>query len=433
LRIQTRQNARHERALRRQEERQWRRLPASRRAARRREIGQQRLLRAEQRRQQLRGAAAPAVQPLAAQATPRRGAMTAAQQAAARGRFGARFHARAGRGVDARAVRYAGRHAWRRGLHASFVAWTGPLFWPYVYSDIFDYTFFPYAYDDGFWAYAYDDFFDGVFWAGGGPYAGYADSGPYGGDVTGALPDRRASATARAQRKLAEQLCKQPGQGVTAWPFKLIEEAVRPGKDQQALLADLKSAAAKAADTFKSTCSTEAPLTPPGRLGAMLRRLQATLDAVTTVKPALVAFYNSLSDEQKARFNAIGPEIGKNGPAASSAASDAATCGEPKPGLTNLPIKRISDLVHPSAAQKEALDRLSEAAKEALGKLQAACPDEVPQTPVGRLETMELRLQAMVEAARIVQPALTAFYTSLSSEQKARFNTMGLDEKRAEN
>jgi hypothetical protein len=37
----------------------------------------------------------------------------------------------------------------------------------------------------------------------------------------------------------------------------------------------------------------------------MEKRLDATLGAVKTVGPALVKFYNSLSDEQKARFNSL--------------------------------------------------------------------------------------------------------------------------------
>jgi len=56
--------------------------------------------------------------------------------------------------------------------------------------------------------------------------------------------------------------------------------------------------------------------------------------------------------------------------------------------------------------------------------LQAACPDEVPVTPVGRLQAMEKRLSAMLQAADQIQPALDDFYASLSIEQKARFNTL---------
>jgi DNA-binding phage protein len=37
---------------------------------------------------------------------------------------------------------------------------------------------------------------------------------------------------------------------------------------------------------------------------------------------------------------------------------------------------------------------------------------------------MERRLEAMLQAAKRAQPALDEFYGTLSSEQKARFNTL---------
>jgi hypothetical protein len=53
----------------------------------------------------------------------------------------------------------------------------------------------------------------------------------------------------------------------------------------------------------------------------MESRLQVMLAAVQTVRPALERFYQSLSDEQKARFNAIAPtddtRRGRKGPARS--------------------------------------------------------------------------------------------------------------------
>jgi LTXXQ motif family protein len=49
----------------------------------------------------------------------------------------------------------------------------------------------------------------------------------------------------------------------------------------------------------------------------------------------------------------------------------------------------------------------------------------VPQTPVGRLDAVKTRLEAMVDAMNTIRPKLQAFYSSLRDEQKARFNTMG--------
>jgi hypothetical protein len=81
-------------------------------------------------------------------------------------------------------------------------------------------------------------------------------------------------------------------------------------------------------------------------------------------------------------------------------------------------------VIRPTGAQKEALDRLRDATNEAVRVLQAACPEDSPLTPIGRLEAMEKRLDAMLQAAKLVQPALDEFYTTLSSEQKARFNAL---------
>jgi len=354
-------------------------------------------------------------------------------QAAARGRFAERFRSNADPLIlaarEGRHHGWAHRLAWKRGLRAAFVPWLGPVFWPYAYSDIFNYTFWPYAYDRGYWAYAYDDFVDTVFWGAESPYySSYARVGPTeylepGGVTTGSRVRERLGVSPRALR----QLCEDPEKGVTAWPFASIVQAVQPTPEQSALLDEMRSAAAKAADVFKGSCSDSYAMTPPGRLRAMTNRISATLEAVRIVRPALEKFYNSLSDEQQARFNALGPNIGERSQQQpqqdANAQSD--TCGDPKSSLTNLPIERIETVIRPAGTQKEALDRLSEATAKAVQGLQAACPDDVPLTPVGRLEAMEKRLEAMLQAAKLVQPALDEFYATLSSEQKARFNTLG--------
>ena len=78
-------------------------------------------------------------------------------------------------------------------------------------------------------------------------------------------------------------------------------------------------------------------MTPPGRLRAMTNRVSATLEAVRIVRPALERFYNSLSDEQQARFNALGPNIGERSPQhqQQEANAQSESCGEPKSSLTS--------------------------------------------------------------------------------------------------
>jgi LTXXQ motif family protein len=59
---------------------------------------------------------------------------------------------------------------------------------------------------------------------------------------------------------------------------------------------------------LKSSCAADDALTPPARLAAVGKRLDTMLEAVKTVRSALNDFYASLNDEQKAQFEAIGPQ-----------------------------------------------------------------------------------------------------------------------------
>ena len=385
--------------------------------------------RLQARQQQLAPSQQTARQPTPDQRAERRAARVTAQQAQA-GRFAAPYRAQAwaSAGQDKRAfrraLRLAARAAWLRGAYAAYVPWRSAIYWPYAYTDVFHYTFWPEAYEPGYWAYVYDDFFDGVFFPDGAPYVEYAE-GPYEGPysrvaaTTGSAPRREVPGRLPQE---ARQICAEPDKGATAWPFDRIAAAVRPSAEQKALLAQMEVEAGDAADRLKQACPENLPLTPSGRLQAMTLRLQATLDAVKLVRPPLEKFYESLSDEQKARFNEIGPDIGRNQRTASS--QQQGDCGGEKFGLSALAIDRIEEVVQPTEAQLTALDRLSDALGKAVDTLQKACPTTIATTPVGRLETMQQRLEAMIEAANTARPALDDFYASLSNEQKAKFNRL---------
>ena len=348
----------------------------------------------------------------------RNGVARVTPQAAQQGRFAARFAARAqGANFRAGTAALAPRRAWSLGLRAAFVPWHGPVFWPYAYSDVFDYAFRPSGYDDGYFAYAYDDFIDGVFWGQAGPPPEYS--------YAYAPPNARL---ARSTSSTVEELCTQPGTGITAWPFAEIKSKVGLNTEQKQLLDQVRSSGQRAASVFKASCPAKNAfaMTPPGRLQAMTLRLTATLEAVQTVRPAMEKFYNSLSDGQNERLNEIGPkQLKNNAEANQTSARDGKSCSEPKAGLANLPIERIEDAVKPTNAQEDGLKHLEKATVKAVSIMQAACPEDTPITPPGRLEAMEKRLEAMIDAANTVKPALYDFYGSLSNEQKARFNIIG--------
>jgi len=191
---------------------------------------------------------------------------------------------------------------------------------------------------------------------------------------------------------------------------------------KRAVLDELKDATAKALDILKAACPTALPGTPTGRIEAMRQRLDAMLQAVRTVLPAMEKFYQSLDDEQKARFNALGPDDDPNQQLARRDLTQ--VCDERASGIANLPLERIETAVRPDEAQRGALKKLQDATSEAINFLSTDCPSYRALTPVGRLQAMEQPLDAMLHAVQTVQPALEKFYGSLGDEQKERFNRL---------
>jgi hypothetical protein len=302
--------------------------------------------------------------------------------------------------------------------HHPFIAigWFGPLFWPYAYWDFLDYTFWPYAYD-GFWPYAYDDFYVGMF----GPYA---YEGP---DVVSRVRYGRRGRIVRQPSTTAAVVCGAQVPALTNWPIEQISKTVEPNEVQQAALTEFKDATGRAMDTLRSACPDELPSTPPGRLAAMHKRIAAMLLAISVVQPPLQRFYESLNDEQKERFNTVNSQ---DQPARASRSGNrlvdlAQACGEDTIKATTMPSERIVQALKPTDAQRAALDSLNDATTKAAGLLKANCPKDQVLTPPGRVALMEQRLSAMLEAIKIVEPELDAFYGLLTDEQKARFNQLG--------
>ncbi len=96
-----------------------------------------------------------------------------------------------------------------------------------------------------------------------------------------------------------------PQNAVPVIAIDQIDSAVQPDAKQQTALAALRDAAGKADDAILASCPKQPPLTPTGRLDAVKARLQAMANGVDLVRPPLQDFYASLSDAQKARFDAL--------------------------------------------------------------------------------------------------------------------------------
>jgi len=106
---------------------------------------------------------------------------------------------------------------------------------------------------------------------------------------------------------MGSAMCGPRGAGLAEWRIELIENAVRPTDAQRPALNELKAASTKAAEIITAACPRNFPETAAARLAFMEKRLESMLQAVKTVRPAFDAFEASLSGEQKAALNRIGP------------------------------------------------------------------------------------------------------------------------------
>jgi LTXXQ motif family protein len=85
-----------------------------------------------------------------------------------------------------------------------------------------------------------------------------------------------------------------------------IDETIKPTEQQKSAFDELKKVSTTAAKDLDASCPAETAKTVTERLDMVAKRLDALTNALATVKPALSDFHNSLTGEQKARFNVIG-------------------------------------------------------------------------------------------------------------------------------
>jgi hypothetical protein len=314
-----------------------------------------------------------------------------------------------------------GRGWWRHG-HGGY-GWVGPLFWPFAYYDMYDYTMWGYGDDPSFWDYGYHDIYAGMF----APY-GYDDLTGYlpmdsGGNRAGS--GQASTATTNAVPDQLTQMCGDDSRDIAGLPIDRIQQAIAPNDAQRAALDDLANASVRAAQGIKAACPTQISLTAPARLAAMQQRVEAMIAAVGTVQPPLDRFFDLLNDEQKARLTALGQNQRSRSAARKTGGSSAQSCGAAQAGVTDWPTAEIDAKLHPTDAQRVSLTALQDASAKAADLLKSACQSDDALTPPARLAAVGKRLDVMLQAVKTVRTALDDFYGRLSDEQKAQFEAIG--------
>ena len=292
--------------------------------------------------------------------------------------------------------------------------WVGPLFWPFAYHDIYDYTIW--GDSIGFWDYGYPDIYAGIF----APYgyddlAGYMAQRPYG----------------RRHRGLAPlaQMCGDDSRAIAGLPIDQIQLTVQPTEPQFAALDELGNASITAAQNIRAACPSQAALTAPGRLAAMQQRIEAMISAVATVRPPLEKFYGLLDDEQKASFNALADDQRRismaNNAKGQPVQGAALGCSAAPPAALAWPASEIEARLQPNDTQRAALQVLQDTSAEAAEMLKAACQPGDVVTPTARFVAIGKRLDSILQAVKQVRAALEDFYATLNDEQKAQFEAIG--------
>ncbi len=102
-------------------------------------------------------------------------------------------------------------------------------------------------------------------------------------------------------------MCNPRAAGLAEWRMERIERSVSPSEEQRVKLKELREASTKAAKVVAEACPTEIPSSPVTRLELMEKRLNAMTEAIKIVRPAFENFYSSLTKEQQAELERVGP------------------------------------------------------------------------------------------------------------------------------
>lgn len=282
--------------------------------------------------------------------------------------------------------------------------WVGPLFWPFAYYDVLDYTLW--GDGMGFWGYGFRDIYAAIFT-------------PYDDDELARYVSPPHGRKFRRFPSLA-RICGDDAGELASLPIEQMRQAIGLlSEAQRAMLDDLANASLEAVQTIHTACPTEVALTPTRRLAAMQQRLEAMKSAIARIRTPFETFYESLDDDQRGKLAAF------NDQRAPSAPKVPATQSCTPPEALAWPAGEIEAKLRLNDAQREQLDVLSRMTAFAKNTLNFACQPDDNLAPPDRLATADTRLDAMLDAIKQVQPALVDFIATLSDEQKAQFDTIG--------
>ena len=288
----------------------------------------------------------------------------------------------------------------------------GPPAWRSAYEDVLGYTFWPGEYAQQVRTHGFDAVAAAII-----------------GAARGREPARVATTGAAVPSDSnSTPACDQGTDAQVNWPVSQIEQMARLDGAQREALGRLQTALAESIKNIKAGCGDGSSLAPLDRLTASLEELWAVRDSGIYIRAPLKAFYDSLSDAQKAGFEWKQPQgnSAQNSKAADSGmARQYQACAAPSLESSELMLKEIEEKVRPSKQQAASMQALRKTSAEMAKLLTASCAQPIPADPVARLDSANNQLSSMSYAATSLEIALDGFYAQLDHDQKARFDSLG--------
>jgi hypothetical protein len=228
-----------------------------------------------------------------------------------------------------------------------------------------------------------------------------------------------------------------------------MAQSTGPNDAQADLLKNAARTAEEAAGKLAQTCPKDVPVEPTARLDALEHGVDAVEAALSALQPPVQAFYNSLTDEQKLRLSARYVSTSGVGPVAetygSTSRADATSgrrrtrtaaaavadtspaaqmwdCEQWQAELRAWPIARIERAIAVGPRQRAAFYELVASLQSAADALADACPPKAALTPLGRIEDLKKKLDAVRQSAATIGPALDRFSGMLDRGQRTRFS-----------
>jgi hypothetical protein len=293
----------------------------------------------------------------------------------------------------------------------------GPLAWPTAYADMLGYALWPDDYGGEFRAHGFDVIADSVTGRFGRPPARSSDA---------AGPATNGAAAADAGGPSG--LCNDGVQAQDDWPSARIEQTVQLTDPQRDALKKLQAAFDDSVKAVRAGCRDTTSLPPSGRLNVLVQRLWAVRDAGTSIRAPLKAFYDSLTDAQKAGFQIKQPpqaaQQTANNPGGAMGRQVQACAGRITGDADHM-IQQIEQTIRPGKEQAAGLQALHKTSSTMAQLLAASCVQPIPADPLARLDAADNQLTTMNYAATAMQIALDGFYAQLDTNRKARFDSLG--------